>query len=226
MQLEALLYSMQRFYTLEDCYVLYVNDFEERKLDYHSLDYPVTFIKQHDFKLDTEDIIRDSKQVTFLCDDDIFYQNCIIPSINQMETFSLRLGRIVTNKKQFDYTISLDGNIFRTEDILPLMEDLEYSNPNQLEGALVPFQHMFTMKWKRQCLVGVPHNKVSDTSRCATSGAWSVEDLNSWYLKGYRLRNLYFENIKDVHADIEFNMVSYARKKEDRRTWDTSRSDA
>ena len=205
MQLDALLQSMQKYYTLDDCWVLYVDDYGL----YDSLKYEYQDVwcwhVQTNFKKDTEWIISESKQITFLCDDDIFYRNVIAPpSLKPFHTWSTRLGKNVSPPMHHCYNVSLDGNIFNTKDILPLMQGIQYKNPNKLEAYLTPFHEKFTMSWNRQCLVGIPHNKVSTTSNCWDTGKYSVKELNERFRNGERIdiEAMDYENITDVHSDI------------------------
>jgi len=95
----------------------------------------------------------------------------------------------------FGYPMSLDGHIFRTSDIRPLLEDLDYSNPNQLEGVL----HGWAMTTKRArpqiiCfseskIFSNPINRVQTDSpnRCGSVEMCSAENLQNGFFAGKRL---------------------------------------
>ncbi|MGZ4270933.1 MAG: glycosyltransferase [Solirubrobacteraceae bacterium] len=86
------------------------------------------------------------------------------------------------------YPMSLDGHIFRTAEIVPLLERLDYRNPNELEAALA--QAPLTLP-KVTCfgvarIVNVPDNRVQDTApnrHGGGSAAWFTPAL----LAGRRL---------------------------------------
>ena len=75
------------------------------------------------------------------------------------DVYSLRLGDNIKDHK--DYPISLDGHIFRGQDILPLIQSIEFENPNKLESRLQKYKNRFTLYWTEQVLIGITDNKVS-----------------------------------------------------------------
>lgn len=96
----------------------------------------------------------------------------------------------------FGYPGSLDGNVFRTDQLLTLIAagDPRWTNPNELEDhlhratqtALLPLMACYP----QSCLVGVPVNMVNtshDTNRHAETHRAPIETLNKHYLTGRRL---------------------------------------
>jgi hypothetical protein len=63
------------------------------------------------------------------------------------------------------YAMSIDGNVYRTADVLPLLARLEFDSPNSLEAAMAhntlphPFMNMY-MDAPR--LINIPSNRVQD----------------------------------------------------------------
>jgi hypothetical protein len=63
------------------------------------------------------------------------------------------------------YAMSIDGNVYRTADVLPLLTRLEFDSPNSLEAAMAhntlphPFMNMY-MDAPR--LINIPSNRVQD----------------------------------------------------------------
>ena len=63
------------------------------------------------------------------------------------------------------YSMSVDGNVYRTADLLPLLSRLEFDNPNSLEAAMAhntlphPFMNLY-MDAPR--LINIPANRVQD----------------------------------------------------------------
>jgi hypothetical protein len=96
----------------------------------------------------------------------------------------------------FSYPASLDGNIFRTGDLLQALQGETWHNPNSLEDALVrglrtlnprrPFMASHFMS----SLVGIPLNRTTQThqtNRVADIAGASLEEMNERYLGGERL---------------------------------------
>jgi len=58
--------------------------------------------------------------------------------------------------------------------------------------------------------VGLPHNVVSSTSKNKHTGRYSAEFLQEKWEAKYMIKDIEFSNhkITDVHADIDFSLVS------------------
>jgi hypothetical protein len=88
----------------------------------------------------------------------------------------------------WSYPMSLDGHLFKTEDILPVLMVLDYSNPNTMEGILannpINIPHMICFEESK--IFNVPANKVQDVNgnRHGNTTAW---DINERYTRGDRL---------------------------------------
>jgi hypothetical protein len=167
----------------------------------------VNMVEQNLLKEDVLNLLR-TPLVCFMVDDDIIFKKPGgIPELKKNETFSLRMG--VNVKKHRHYPLALDGHIFRIQDIKPLIEKLDFDNPNVLEKKL---HHNFGKgsDWKilfdRQCLVGVPHNRVSSKSHCEFTGKYPTEVLNKMFMEGQVIDydSMDFSNITDVHKDIDY----------------------
>jgi hypothetical protein len=80
------------------------------------------------------------------------------------------------------YAMSIDGNVYRTADVLPLLARLNFNNPNSLEAAMAhntlphPFMNMY-MDAPR--LINIPSNRVQDNfpNRHADSSRRLVKHL-------------------------------------------------
>lgn len=97
------------------------------------------------------------------------------------------------------YPGSLDGHIYRRDDLLRWLDGAEFSNPNQLEEALMrgirredselsPLTAMAA--FVSSCVVGIPANSVSETHGSNRHGELFAVDpaaLNELYLAGRRL---------------------------------------
>lgn len=156
----------------------------------------------------------------FLCDDDIFYQRFdgALDKINQLgprEAYAPRLGRNLTfcwnvNKPQkegeldFDCTLSVDGHIYRTQDIRPLVESINIQMPHDIENNL--WRERFKLYYaEHSCLVGIPHHRVQNVSGARDMGR-SGKELNDRFLNGERidLDAMDFSNVYSCHQPIEY----------------------
>jgi hypothetical protein len=88
----------------------------------------------------------------------------------------------------WDYPMSLDGHIFRTAELLPLLAALDYSNPNSLESelALRPLAAPRGICPAEAVVVNIPANRVQDAfpNRC---GDIPPGPLNARFLAGERI---------------------------------------
>ena len=85
----------------------------------------------------------------------------------------------------WNYPMSTDGHIFRAEDLVDLIESLDFSNPNTMEVALLDhgIQKPLMLAEQRPYLVSLALNRVQSTfaNRC---GEITAEQLNRAYLDG------------------------------------------
>jgi hypothetical protein len=104
------------------------------------------------------------------------------------------------------YPMSLDGHIFRTSDILPLMKSLDYSSPNTLEGTLAnhPLSREKMVCLKDSVIVNNPCNKVQ-TDNANHCGDISAEFLNNAYLNGGEISMINIHGVKNTapHTELE-----------------------
>lgn len=199
---------------------------------YHILfnQYPnVNWVEEKEFSQDIKTAMQTEFQYTcFMVDDIICYRKIdVIPYPKADEVaFSLRLGKNCKNAPDdynhftwadqtpyFDYPLSTDGHIFHTNFIKPLVNAMEFINPNQLEAkwqglknAAPPYMSCFF----HSVVVSMPINKVSETSSCAAGDEfnYSQEHLNDLFLQGYRMdfNNMDFSNIKNPHQEIDIKV--------------------
>lgn len=93
------------------------------------------------------------------------------------------------------YPGSLDGHIWRRDDLLRLLDGEPFTNPNQLEEVLMHGcrQTIYPSRiasFKESVLVGIPANSVSEThgsNRHGNLAGLGVQALNEGYLAGGRL---------------------------------------
>jgi len=175
--------------------------------------------------------------LTFLVDDDIFFRPPRIKSeqiheiiYHTKRVFSLRLGKRYKYLKDFmvhknyitiprdinvkcaAYPLSVDGNIFDTKFITKLIDKISFINPNKLESRLQKFtpqcSNMFSVI--EQCLVGVPINRVSDTSHCTfgENHYLNEDEICKQFLEGKRfnLDDISFKGINNTHVELKMEM--------------------
>ncbi len=110
------------------------------------------------------------------------------------------------------YPLSLDGNIFSTDEILYLVERAEFRTPNTLEFALqkhLPvFEHRLGVCPRKSALVGVPWNKVQ-TDNQNISGSIHQDQLLAKWQEGFRLDVSRFRGYqnKGAHEELEMSFV-------------------
>jgi hypothetical protein len=107
----------------------------------------------------------------------------------------------------FGYPYSLDGHIFRTGDILYLLVDLNYTNPNSLEGALSRTKDRTMYKmicYPKSIIMNNPINMVQ-TNNPNKHGSVDATFLNKEFLNNKRLSLEPFRGFKNIscHQIVE-----------------------
>lgn len=177
----------------------------------------------------------DDETVTFFCDDDVLYRRPEADSRRMLLdervlTVSLRLGRgnrqmpiperfpvwewTTLERHNFGFPCSIDGHTFRVADVLAMMGSDRIENPTALETVMAHRASLFTETrplmacFEQQCLVGVPVNRVSETSGVPAGERFpaSPEELNERFLGGERidLDALDFSGVDACHYEIPF----------------------
>ncbi len=112
------------------------------------------------------------------------------------------------------YPASVDGGVFRREDLLVMLKDRPYANPNQLEealvsGALEAEGCIGLAAFTKSCVVGIPSNSVSEThgsNRYGETHGSDPGDLNEQYLAGRRLSLASVDASEVTAAHVEFKL--------------------
>lgn len=205
----------------------------------------VIFVKENDFKGQTISILEQSiDHVCFLVDDIIFFRP-VAGDVTPKSTdvcFSLRLGKNckyshpanswyslpslheegnsitwdwAKGEYDFGYPFSLDGHIFRRDDILQSCGSSIFRSPNSLENSLVYWNpHMEKFKLMRMrafhnsCLVGIPVNRVNNEvpNRFGLEFSITEPELQSIFDEGKRIawEEMDFSAIQGPHKEIKF----------------------
>ena len=143
------------------------------------------------------------RRVSFLVDDAVFYRPA--PRLRQVTPpFSLRGG-------DYDYPFSLDGNIYERAHVRLLLDDMPpFRNPSELEAFghelrhLLPFD--FVNPCQPACLVGIPANRVSESSGMPHMGI-DEKELNDDFLDGMRLALPDIDRDLPAHAYISYDRM-------------------
>jgi len=114
----------------------------------------------------------------------------------------------------FGYPLSVDGHIFRTEDIQTLSNKVPYVNPNTFEAALQIFDNFPKNKmaaFLNSKLVNTPANIVQNVfpNRKGEKYGFSVEELNKKYLSDEVIdySAIDFNDIKGCHQELNFEFT-------------------
>jgi hypothetical protein len=111
------------------------------------------------------------------------------------------------NNSEWSVVMSLDGNLYRREDIFPILNGTDYNNPCFLEHRMVqgtPFADKSHFLCQREpMVVTVPLNQTQDTHHHRHSGLVDLASLNQAYLDGARIALLpYWETTgRMVHRE-------------------------
>lgn len=109
----------------------------------------------------------------------------------------------------FGYPLSLNGTVYFSKDLLPLLPRHFY-NPTELEAQLAARAGEFGPEWMtaplHSCVVSLPHNRVSISSGCPAGANpdWQPDALCQRYLDGWRidLEAMDFTNIVGAHQEV------------------------
>ena len=219
-EIETLIFSKNRACQLElllrslniPAVVLYTCDSEfERGYEKLIGMYPeVEFILQTDFKIQVMDFVRRGEYVLFLTDDDVMVEDFVEFDGfgDDVVSMSLALHPRFGNKwewkehhgskwlvRLWGYPMSIGSCIFKSKDILPIIENDDVPNPNHLERILnanIP-DKPFMMCADAMKIVNNAANQVQTEFHCNVSGV-TAEELEELFLNGGRIS---LEDIKE-----------------------------
>lgn len=199
----------------------------------------VYYIKNFSFSLRLALASCESDYVLFLTDEMVFtrdfdFADCVLALQRHPDaySFSLRLGANISNYSassegdfiQYNYNKNgdwsfkancLEGVIYRKSDILPLIKNSKFKNLSQLTEELSTYYHynLKGLSFTNSKLVKVVVNyvpgfnsKLSDTWHRQD---YSVYDLASIFLRGYKIDSSDFDDLYNTNTVIqkEFNYI-------------------
>lgn len=110
----------------------------------------------------------------------------------------------------YGYPMSVDGHIFRTNEILSYVINLNYTNPNSFEGnmSIRPLNLSKMICYDKSIIVNNPCNKVQNNNP-NLHGNISINELNNKFLEGYIICMENFDNIENIscHQEIKINLI-------------------
>ena len=90
------------------------------------------------------------------------------------------------------YPLSVGGVFFSTREMKILLEMIDFTGPNTLEGKLQDFSDIFVGRYgvcSKQAIIGsTPCNIVSTESNCPDTGTHGVNELLEKWKSGYRIK--------------------------------------
>lgn len=116
----------------------------------------------------------------------------------------------------WNYPMSVDGNIYRTDLIKQLLAALQFTNPNTLEAAFDAAKGSSGMPRHLCCypnaprLINIPANRVQNLFENRFAKGYSAEELNKLLLNGKRIDTAQYAGLKPemVHVPIELMFES------------------
>lgn len=110
----------------------------------------------------------------------------------------------------YGYPMSLDGHVFRTKDIISLLTELYYNNPNSLEATLAirPLLQPKMICYNKSIIFNNPVNKVQDWNN-NIHGNITAEFLNNEFLSNKIIDFDYFINFENIscHQEMDIRFI-------------------
>jgi hypothetical protein len=197
----------------------------------------VLFKKEAEFKISLLELIDNKKYTVFFVDDDVFKEDFSIKEqeISIFETkkeiicLSLRLHPRLTYCYTLDiemrktdkniwlwgeyngdygYPMSLDGHVFRTKEIKPLLKNLNYYSPNSLESELSnkPINLPYLMCFDQSKIINNPCNIVQNSHK-NRHGNTDGETLNKRFILGERIILDNITGIENISCHQEIPII-------------------
>jgi len=140
-----------------------------------------------------------------------------LPEFMEVGPFLLWDRNTCPHRTNFNYPLSVDAHIFRRDEILTLLEQIRFQQPNQLEGRLQArrfVNHVGPMMLcpQKSLIVNAVVNRVQDVcaNRVGNRPEYKADVMNNRFLSGDRLdldrTNL--KNIAGCHQEIDLQWAS------------------
>jgi glycosyltransferase involved in cell wall biosynthesis len=142
-----------------------------------------------------------------------------LPEFEPLEEGSLKY-RWRDADHDFGYPLELSSSVYRIKDILPLLEQLEFTNPNTLEDIMSHSterfreSHPFLACREHSGAFSIPANKVQEVcdNRAGGSAAYSAESLAALFARGQRIQTQSFDGFipEACHQEVELKTAPEA----------------
>lgn len=176
--------------------------------------------------------------ICIACDDNVLFRETpVVDKVRWGDVYSLRLGKnvriqnyanmeplpypnnvIETDKLSWnpsghgyynwEYPFSLDFHIYNRDQLLSIMEEIQYNNTNSLEGNLMRYKHRILNMFSplHSCSVNWP---INNQSGLTTSQEISLDELNAKFVSGYKisLDRIIQENIIGCHQLLPLEWI-------------------
>ncbi len=110
----------------------------------------------------------------------------------------------IPGSPDWSYPISVDGNFFLREEMLKMVNNISFNNPNSFEASLQVFCKLFDKRegvcFDKVKLINVPCNVVQKEFKNRSTCLFSVEELQNLWDKGQRINIDDFNKIDAVDA--------------------------
>jgi hypothetical protein len=108
----------------------------------------------------------------------------------------------------YGYPMSVDGHIFRTNQIFPYVLNLPYTNPNSFEGnmAIRPINLPKMICYDKSIIINNPCNKVQ-TNNPNYHGIIDVRELNKKFLDGFIISLENIDGLKNNACHQEIDLI-------------------
>jgi hypothetical protein len=148
---------------------------------------------------------------------------CYMSDAKQRLPIFLNCANLNVNDSQFlywswshgswdwSYPLSLDGHIFLSIEISKIINLINFSNPNSLEGAIQIFSDLFKSRYgvcyHKSRLVNIPNNTVQSGNGNRSQGSNPEYLLRLWD-RGFRINHYYYFGYKNksVHEELELKL--------------------
>lgn len=114
------------------------------------------------------------------------------------------------NDGDYSYTMSVDGHIFKTDDIFCKLSKYNYNSPNTLEGQLATYiiQKSKMMCFEKSVIFNNPFNKVQKDLNNKSQDI-STLYLNGMFLTGYVIDLKPYHDLENesVHKEVDIRLI-------------------
>ena len=143
-----------------------------------------------------------------------------LPEFEPQEPGSLKY-RWPNADYDFGYPLEVSSSMYRGKEILPLLEQLDFKNPNTLEDILSRGKerfresHPFLACWEHSGAFSIPANKVQlvCNNRASSHAGYSAEALAELFAQGQRIQTPFFDGFipNACHQEVELKTAPTAK---------------